>query len=94
MTFAIQNSKYLQILRTHHISNSLSPCWERGVEVFVSDITQVCSTDTTSARYHSDALQVVLTFLVLDWDGPLVGDDLLGVAKLKLPDVSCCYMYC
>ena len=32
----------IQILRTHHIGNSLSPCWERGVEVFVSDITQVC----------------------------------------------------
>lgn len=30
---------------------------------------------------------MVLTFLVFDWDGPLVGDDLLGVAKLTLQDV-------
>lgn len=32
-----------QILRTHHVCNTLSPCWERGVEVFVSDVTQVCT---------------------------------------------------
>ncbi len=33
------------------------------------------------------SLQVVLTFVVLDWDGPLVGDDLMGMAKLTFPDV-------
>ena len=32
-------------------------------------------------------LQVSLTFVVYDWDGPLVGDDLLGVAKLNLTKV-------
>ena len=32
-------------------------------------------------------LQVTLTFVVYDWDGPLVGDDLLGVAKLSLSQV-------
>ncbi len=32
-------------------------------------------------------MQVALTFLVLDWDGPLVGDNLLGVAKFTLPEV-------
>ena len=30
-----------QILRTHHINNTLAPCWETGVEVFVADVTQV-----------------------------------------------------
>lgn len=30
---------------------------------------------------------MVLSFLVFDWDGPLVGDDLMGVAKLTLPQV-------
>ena len=30
-------------------------------------------------------------FLVFDWDGPLVGDDLLGVAKLTLPEVCVRY---
>ena len=32
-------------------------------------------------------LQVSLTFVVYDWDGPLIGDDLLGVAKLNLTKV-------
>ena len=32
-------------------------------------------------------LQVTLTFVVYDWDGPLVGDDVLGVAKLSLSQV-------
>ena len=27
-------------------------------------------------------------FVVLDWDGPLSGDDVLGVAKLTLPQVQ------
>ena len=31
----------LQILCTHHVDNSLTPIWEKGVEIFVSDITQV-----------------------------------------------------
>ena len=38
--------------------------------------------------------QVTLTFVVYDWDGPLIGDDLLGVAKLALSEVidkSCNY---
>lgn len=34
-----------------------------------------------------DTFQVTLTFVVYDWDGPLVGDDLLGVAKLSLSQV-------
>ena len=33
-------------------------------------------------------MQVSLTFVVYDWDGPLVGDDLLGVAKLNLQQVN------
>ncbi len=33
-------------------------------------------------------VQVSLTFVVYDWDGPLVGDDLLGVAKLNILQVS------
>ena len=32
-------------------------------------------------------MQVSLTFVVYDWDGPLIGDDLLGVAKLNLTKV-------
>ena len=32
-------------------------------------------------------IQVSLTFVVYDWDGPLIGDDLLGVAKLNLTKV-------
>ncbi len=39
---------------------------------------------------HDLALQVVLTFIVLDWDGPLMGDDLLGVAKFTLQEVWQC----
>ena len=35
--------------------------------------------------------QVTLTFVVYDWDGPLVGDDLLGVAKLSLSEVCNSY---
>ncbi len=55
--------------------DNLNPQWERGVEFFISDLSQTS-----------------LTFLVYDWDGPLVGDDLLGATKLTLTQVYS-YMY-
>ena len=39
-------------------------------------------------------LQVTLTFVIYDWDGPLIGDDLLGVAKLSLSQVCMCTCTC
>ena len=36
----------------------------------------------------SDFTQVSLTFVVYDWDGPLIGDDLLGTCKMTLEAVS------
>ena len=36
----------------------------------------------------ADFTLVSLTFVVYDWDGPLVGDDFLGAAKLTLEKVS------
>ncbi|XP_003385799.1 PREDICTED: uncharacterized protein LOC100638002 [Amphimedon queenslandica] len=56
-----------KVLTTHYILDTLEPKWERGIEIFVSDFTQVS-----------------LTFAVYDWDGPLVGDDLLGTCKMTL----------
>ncbi len=38
--------------------------------------------------FLSDLSQTTLTFLVYDWDGPLVGDDLLGATKLTLTQVQ------
>ena len=38
----------------------------------------------------SDFTQVSLTFVVYDWDGPLIGDDLLGTCKMTLEAVSVC----
>jgi hypothetical protein len=56
-----------RVLTTHYILDTLEPKWERGVEIFVHDFTQVS-----------------LTFVVYDWDGPLVGDAFLGACKLNL----------
>ncbi|XP_064394544.1 uncharacterized protein LOC135341813 isoform X2 [Halichondria panicea] len=56
-----------KVLTTHYVLDNLNPQWERGVEFFISDLSQTS-----------------LTFLVYDWDGPLVGDDLLGATKLTL----------
>ena len=55
------------MLTTHYILDTLEPKWERGIEFFVHDFTQVS-----------------LTFVVYDWDGPLVGDDFLGSCKMNL----------
>ncbi len=60
----------LQVLTTHYVLDNLNPQWERGVEFFVSDLSQTS-----------------LMFLVYDWDGPLIGDDLLGATKLSLTQV-------
>ena len=34
--------------------------------------------------FVQDFTRVSLTFVVYDWDGPLVGDDFLGACKLNL----------
>ena len=54
--------------------------------IFVSHL-QLCIYEHLYLR----PFQVTLTFVVYDWDGPLVGDDLLGVAKLSLSQV-CTYV--
>lgn len=37
--------------------------------------------------FVADFSLVSLTFVVYDWDGPLVGDDFLGAAKLNMERV-------
>ena len=32
----------LQVMMTHYVLDSLYPQWEKGVEFFVTDFTQVC----------------------------------------------------
>ena len=49
---------------------------ERSIVLYSSAILVLC------------VWQVTLTFVVYDWDGPLIGDDLLGAAKLALGEVS------
>ena len=67
---------------------------------FIDSFAQVLTThyilDTVDPKWErgielfvQDYTRISLTFLVYDWDGPLAGDDFLGMAKLNLTVVSC-----